>query len=275
MIIDTHHHFWRYNPEEYGWIGEGMERIRRNFLPEDLKKTIGQLGVSGVISVQARQKLEETDWLLSQAMVNDFIRGIVGWVPIADFNIQEILEHYSRNTMLKGVRHVIQDEPDPEFMLRKDFNRGISSLSAFNLVYEILVFEHQLPQVIKFVDRHPHQIFVLDHIAKPRIKENMISPWKGNLTKLALRNNVYCKISGLVTEADPDQWDKQQLIPYLEAVLESFGSQRLMFGSDWPVCLLASEYKLWLDIVTAFIAFLSQEEQSLILGRNAVEVYHL
>ncbi len=275
MIIDTHHHFWRYNPEEYSWIGDGMEVIRRDFLPEDLKKTITQAGVNGVISVQARQKMEETDWLLSLAAENDFIRGVVGWVPLADSKILEILDHYSGNAMFKGVRHVLQDEPDPDFMLGKDFNRGIRSLSAYNLVYEILIFEYHLPKTIEFVDRHPQQIFILNHIAKPRIKDNLVSPWKENLAKLALRDNVYCKISGLVTEANPDKWDEKQLLPYLEAVLESFGPQRLMFGSDWPVCLLASGYMSWLDVVRIFISTLSREEQSLILGKNALKVYQL
>lgn len=275
MIIDTHHHFWRYNPAEYGWIGKGMKKIRRDFLAADLKKTIDSVGVEAVISIQARQNLEETDWLLSLASVNDFIYGVVGWLPFTDPDIETILERYSENKNLKGIRHVLQDEPDPNYMLRNDFNRGIRLLSRFSLIYEILIFERFLPQTITFVDKHPNQIFVLDHIAKPLIRENVLSPWKENIAELARRENVYCKISGMVTEADSKHWDEHQLRPYLEIVLDSFGPSRLMFGSDWPICLLACSYKQWVEIIHRFIASLFPNEQKQIRESNARNIYNL
>ena len=245
MIIDTHHHFWNYNPVEFDWIDDDMASIRRSFLPADLNKTIREVGVDGVISVQARQSTDETEWLLNLASENDFIKGIIGWVPLASNKIQKILEKYSSSKWLKGVRHVVQGEPDPDFILGKEFNTGIKLLKASNLIYEILIFEHQLPNTIWFVDQHPNQVFVLDHIAKPVIRENKI------------------------------ERTMKQLQPYFDVILEAFGPERLMFGSDWPVCLVAVQYKNWLEIVKSQISGLTQNEQDLILYKNAVNVYHL
>ena len=275
MIIDTHQHFWKYNPEEYGWIGAEMKALRRDFLPEDLEETIGPAGVQGVISVQARQTTGETEWLLSLAEEHRFIRGVTGWVPLMDPAVAGMLEKYAANPYLKGIRHVLQDEPDPEYMLRKDFNEGVRLLKHFGLLYEILIFERHLPQTLRFVDRHPEQLFVLDHIAKPRIRDHVLSPWKENLRELARRDHVICKISGLVTEADIFHWTEEQLHPYLETVLEIFGPGRVMFGSDWPVCLAACRYEQWLGIVKKSIASLSQDEQALILAENAKNIYRL
>ena len=275
MIIDTHHHFWNYNPIDFNWINDDMATIRKNFSPIELKETISETEVSGVISVQARQKLEETDWLLKMSVENDFIKGVVGWVPLASDNIHPILEKYSVETLLKGVRHVVQGEPDPEFILGKNFNKGISLLKSYNLVYDILIFEHQLPNSIRFVDQHPDQIFVLDHIAKPKIRDNEIICWQKNIKELSKRENVFCKISGMVTEASFTKWTVEQLQPYFDVVLETFGPKRLMFGSDWPVCLVATSYKKWVEIVKSQISGLSNDEQNLILHKNAIEVYHL
>ncbi len=275
MIIDTHQHFWKYDPEEYSWIGPEMKALQRDFLPEYLQKTLRQAGVDGVISVQARQTTGETEWLLSLAEENDFIRGIVGWVPLTDPAVEDLLERYADRRFFKGVRHVLQDEPDPDYMLRKDFNAGIRKLKRYDLLYEILIFERHLPQTLRFVDQHPGQMFVLDHIAKPLIRDRILSPWQENLTELARRDNIFCKISGLVTEADPYHWSEDQLKPYLETVLEAFGPERLMFGSDWPVCLTACRYEQWLDIVQRFIATLSEDEQALIMAENARKVYKL
>lgn len=275
MIIDTHHHFWNYNPVEFDWIDDEMASIRRSFLPEDLNRTIKEAGVDGVISVQARQSTDETEWLLNLASENEFIKGIIGWVPLASNKIQEILEKYSSSKWLKGVRHVVQGEADPEFILGKEFNAGVKLLKDSNLIYEILIFERQLPNTIRFVDQHPNQVFVLDHIAKPVISENKIKEWNKNIRELAKRENVYCKISGMVTEAIYSEWTVKQLQPYFDVVLEAFGPERLMFGSDWPVCLVAVQYKNWLEIVKTQISGLTQNEQDLILHRNAVSVYHL
>ncbi|WP_423126786.1 amidohydrolase family protein [Gaoshiqia sp. Z1-71] len=275
MIIDTHHHFWNYNPVEFGWIDDDMAAIRKNFLPADLKASLDTSGVDGVVSVQARQCLDETDWLLKLASKNDFIKGVVGWLPLADENIRQVLEKYAAHPWLKAVRHVIQGEADPEFILRPDFNRGISYLKDYGLVYDILIFEHQLPNTIRFVDQHPRQQFVVDHVAKPKIKTNEIQAWRKNLNELAKRENVSCKISGMVTEADYENWTEEQLHPYFDVALEAFGPSRLMYGSDWPVCLVATKYADWLALVKKAISGLSRTEQDLIFYRNAVRTYQL
>lgn len=275
MIIDSHHHFWNYDPVNFAWLDDDMASIRRSFLPGDLQKTIAGTGVEGVVSVQARQMVEETDWLLKLAHENKFIKGVVGWVPLGSEEIYSLLEKYATNPWLKGVRHVVQDEPDPEFILGEKFNRGISLLKDFQLVYDILIFEHQLPNTIRFVDRHPGQLFVLDHIAKPKIKMNEIENWSKNIKELAKRKNVSCKISGMVTEADYKNWIPEELQPYFNMVLEAFGPSRLLFGSDWPVCLVATEYQAWLLLMQKVFAGLSSEEQNQIFYQNAVRIYQL
>nr|WP_319569822.1 amidohydrolase family protein [uncultured Draconibacterium sp.] len=275
MIIDTHHHLWNYNPVEFDWIDDEMAAIRKSFLPADLQATLANTGVEGVVTVQARQSLEETNWLLKLASENDFIKGVVGWVPLADESIQQILEEYKSSPWLKGVRHVVQGEPDPEFILGKDFNKGISLLKNYNLVYDILIFEHQLANTIRFVDQHPEQQFVVDHIAKPKIKKNELEPWAKNVKELAKRENVSCKISGMVTEADYKLWTEEQLNPYFETILEAFGSSRLLFGSDWPVCLVATNYSNWLELVKKTISNFSKEEQDFILYKNAQRIYNI
>ncbi len=275
MIIDTHHHFWNYNPVEYDWIDDEMASIRKSFLPENLRETLASTDVQGVVTVQARQSLEETDWLLKMAAENDFMKGIVGWVPLADPTSGEILEKYAANKWLKGVRHVVQGEPDPEFILREDFNRGISHLKKFGLVYDILITENQLPNTIRFVDQHPEQQFVVDHIAKPKIRKNEIEDWKQNLKKLAQHENVACKISGMVTEANYKTWTEKQLQPYFDVVLDAFGPSRLMFGSDWPVCLVATNYIDWLNLVKKSTLGCSLMEREQIFYENALTIYRL
>ena len=275
MIIDAHHHFWEYNTKDFGWINDEMSVIRRNFFPDDLQQTITGAGVDGVITVQARQSLKETDWLLKLAGENDFILGVTGWLPLSDENSESYMEKYSDFEKLKAVRHVIQDEEDDYFILRKDFNRGVSLLKKYDLIYEILIFEKHLLQTIDFIDRHPDQLFVLDHIAKPLIKDNLIYPWKKNIVKLAQRPNVYCKVSGMVTEADFKSWMPQQLKPYFDVVIEAFGPNRLMFGSDWPVCLVATGYDTWLNTVKDVISELSDNEKKMFLGGTAQKVYEV
>jgi L-fuconolactonase len=275
MVIDSHHHFWLYNPRAYGWITESMSILRRNFLPGDLEKEIAAAGVAGAVSVQARQSLAETEWLLELADENDFIRGVVGWAPLCSPQVRGDLQRLAGKTKLKSVRHILQDEVDDDFMLRPDFDRGIAILKDFGLRYDILIFERHLPQAIKLVDRHPELTFILDHIAKPRIKNNILSPWRANLAELARRPNVYCKLSGMVTEADHRGWTGAQLRPYMDAALEAFGPRRLMFGSDWPVCLLACGYGRWFKIVSEFATSLSSSERARLLGGTAIEAYGL
>jgi L-fuconolactonase len=273
--IDSHHHFWRYDPAQYGWIDESMRVIRRDFLPDDLRTATAAAGINGVISVQARQSLEDTRWLLSFADQHDFIRGVVGWVPLASPDVKRELEPLTKHEKLVAVRHVVQNEPDDNFVLRDDFNAGIASLREFDLRYDILIFERHLPQTIRFIDHHPNQVFVLDHIAKPKIKTGEIEPWRRHIAELARRENVYCKVSGMVTEADPQHWTPQQLRPYFDAVLEAFTPRRLMFGSDWPVCLLGVGYAEWVDTVRGWTAELSSAERNRIFGETAAEAYHL
>lgn len=275
MVIDAHHHFWQYNPEEFSWIDDAMKCIRTDFLPGKLEETIRSLGIDGVVTVQARQSVEETDWIIGIARQNEFIKGVVGWLPLMSDDLEESLERYGDEKTLKGVRHVIQGEPDPDFILKSDFNRGVRLLKKYSLVYDILVVERQLPNTIKFVDQHPDQAFVLDHLAKPLIGRNELSPWKENIIELAKRANVSCKISGMVTEADYQNWSPEQLQPYFEVVMDAFGPDRLLFGSDWPVCLVATSYKNWIELVRGKISSLTEAEKEKIMGGNAVRIYNL
>jgi len=275
LRVDSHHHFWNYSVQEYGWIGEPMKAIRRTFEPSDLKAAVAPVGVDAVVSVQARQTVEETDFLLAQASKNEFIRGVVGWVPLVEEGVENVIEHYKAHAKFKGVRHVVQDEPDVNFIMRDDLSRGVSQLKKFGLVYDILIFERQLKPSIQFVDRHPDQVFVLDHIAKPKIKAGELEPWTTDIREMAKRPNVYCKISGMVTEADWEKWTPETLRPYIDTVLAAFGPKRLMFGSDWPVMLVACPYAHWWQVVNTAIAGLSESERDRILGLTAVEAYKL
>ena len=244
------------------------------FSRRDLEKEIRETGMDGVVTVQARQTLEETRWLLTMAAENSFIKGVVGWVPLAEPSAYTVLESFAEEPRLRAVRHVIQSEPDG-FLMRKDFNTGVSMLRKMGLAYDLLIHERQLPEAILFVDQHPQQVFVLDHLAKPRIKEQLFDPWRKNLQELARRENVFGKISGLVTEADFSSWNEAQLRPYYETALEAFGADRLMFGTDWPVCLLACSYRRWYDVVRNFTAALSPPERADIFGGTAERAYGL
>jgi len=275
LKIDAHHHLWKFDGKEYGWIDESMTVLRRDFFPSDLHKEMLDAGISASIAVQARQTVEETRWLLEMAEKNDFIRGVVGWVPLADPKVGGILDQFAPQRKLRGVRHVLQDEPDPNYMLRDDFNRGIRELAHHDLTYDILIFERHLPQTIRFVDQHPDQRFVIDHLAKPRVKSQAISPWREQMNQLAQRPNVYCKISGLATESEHKHWTEEQLWPYIETVLSAFGAKRVMFGSDWPVCLLAVSYLDWVNIATRAIAPLSATEQESFWAQTSIQAYKL
>jgi len=273
--IDAHHHLWKYSSKEYPWMSDKMDVLRRDYIHDDLSAVTAAVGVTGTVVVQAQQTMAETEWLLSLAEGSKLIRGVVGWVPLIDAKVEASLEEIARRPKLKAVRHVLHDEADDRYMLREDFNRGIACLKQFDLRYDLLIFERHLPQTIEFVDRHPHQIFILDHIAKPRIHEQMMEPWRSNLRELARRENVYCKISGMVTEADWHSWSETQLWPYMETVLSTFGAERLMFGSDWPVLNLASDYGAWIEVVKRAIDKLSPHERQQIMATTAIEAYGL
>ena len=274
MTIDAHHHLWKYSATEHGWIAPDQQVIRRDFLPEDLEPLMHHFGIEGTVAVQARGALEETTWLLGLADKHPLIRGVVGWVPLTEgAGVKRSLERFAGNRKLRGVRHVVQDEPDPRFILRKDFNEGVAALRETGLRYDILIFERHLPAAIEFVDRHPNQTFILDHVAKPRIKDKILAPWDRNMRELAKRQNVYCKLSGMITEADPKLWTPEGLQPYIDVVLAAFGPRRIMYGSDWPVMLLAGDYVRWYGTVTNAIAKLSKAEQDRIMGGTAAEAY--
>ena len=250
-----------------------MRDLRRDFLPRDLEPHVRAADLDGVISVQARHSLAESRFLLKQHRAFQFVLGVVGWVPLVERNVGDVVEEFAEEPGFLGCRHALQDEPDDDFMLRKDFNRGIRTVTAAGLVYDILIYERHLPQAKRLVDRHPKQVFVLDHIGKPRISEGSFHSWCRNIVDLALRPNVYCKLSGMVTEADWHSWTYAQLTPYLETVLEAFGAGRLMYGSDWPVCLPATTYARWFGTVSRFLEGLTESEQDRILGGTAAGVY--
>ena len=273
--IDAHHHLWRYSVEEYGWIDESMGLLRRDFLTKDLMAAMASADVVGSVVVQARQTMEETRWLLDLAEECDAIRGVVGWAPIAGEKFPGVMEEFEHRPQLKGLRHVIQGEKDENYILREDFNSGIRSMLGSGLVYDILIYERHLPQTIEFVDEHPEQVFVLDHVAKPLIREGVVEPWASRMRELAERENVWCKVSGMVTEADWSAWTLDGLRPYLDTAVEAFGVERLMVGSDWPVCLVASEYGRWFEVMREYFAGFSESEREAAFGGTAIEVYGL
>lgn len=278
--IDAHHHLWRYTSADYGWIDDSMLAIRRDFLPQDLTAALTAAHIEGTVAVQARQSLEETRWLLTLARETPAIRGVVGWAPLIDIAFPEILARLQLDHHLKGLRHVLQDEPDPNYILRDDFNAGIRTLTDAGLTYDILIFERHLPQTIEFVDRHPNQLFVLDHLAKPRIGAAELHPWATRLCKLAERPNVLCKLSGLVTEADwrssnPDSTSLDTLRPYLDTAVEAFTPARLLAASDWPVCLLATTYPDWWQLLRTYFAPFTPTEQAAVFHENATRAYNL
>jgi L-fuconolactonase len=273
--IDAHHHLWRYTAEEYGWIDDRMAALRRDFLPADLRDEMRAADMDGAIVVQARQTLEETNWLLELSDKDEKILGVVGWAPIMEEGFAELLRGLVQRPKLKGLRHIVQAEPDENYLLREDFNRGIRQMVGTGLVYDILIYERHLPQAIRFVDRHPEQQFVLDHIAKPRIREAVLEPWATEIRELAKRGNVACKLSGMVTEADWFHWTPEAMRPYLDVVVEAFGPKRVMAASDWPVCLVACGYAHWFELLENYFAGFDTMEREAIFGRNASQVYRL
>jgi L-fuconolactonase len=255
-IIDTHQHFWKYDPVNYNWINDEMQLIRKDFLPGDLAVVLKENKVQGCVAVQADQTEAETGWLLELAAKNDFIQGVVGWVDLRSNAIEKRLQHYAQFKKLKGFRHVLQGE-EPSFMLQESFLNGISKLNQFGFAYDILIFPQHLSAALQLVEQFPQQRFVVDHVAKPYIKDGKIDEWKAGMQRLAQHSNVYCKISGMVTEAEWKTWTADQLKPYMDVVVESFSIDRIMFGSDWPVCLVASE------------------DQEKVFSRNAIKFYKL
>ncbi|MGA8085913.1 MAG: amidohydrolase family protein [Terracidiphilus sp.] len=275
MKIDAHQHLWRYSPTAYDWIDGKMTVLKRDFLPGDLQPLLAANGFDGSIAVQACHTMEETQWLLSLAEKSDFIKGVVGWVDLCSPNLQAQLDSLAHLPRLVGIRHVVQAEPDDEFMLRSDFQRGIARLAGYGLTYDLLVYPRHLPVAAKLVQEFPQQPFVLDHIAKPGIADGLIEPWSRDIRELAQCENVCCKLSGMVTEARWKHWKPEDFRPYLDVVFEAFGPQRLMIGSDWPVCTLCAPYAETIAIVNDYIRQLDLTQQEQILGGNCVSFYGL
>ena len=275
MHIDAHQHYWTYNAEEYGWIDGTMAALRRDFLPEDLSPELTRNGFDGTVVVQVRQTLEETRWLLELADRTPTIVGVVGWVDLCSSEYRSQLEVFSRHPKLVGIRHIVQSEPDDRFLLREDFSRGIRLLEEFDLAYDVLIYTRHLPVAAEFVERFPRQRFVLDHLAKPPIQAREIDAWAEGIGRLAAFPNVFCKLSGLVTEADWVGWKPEDIHPYLDVAFEAFGSSRLMIGSDWPVCLVASQYGRALDVVKNYLQRFPSDVREAVLGRNAQRFWRL
>lgn len=275
MRIDAHQHFWIYNGDEYGWIDDSMAAIRRDFLPEDLAMELERNDFDRSIVVQVRQSLDETRWLLDLAARNPKIAGVVGWVDLCAPDVRSQLSEFAGNRKLVGIRHIVQAEPDDRFLLREDFLRGISQLDKFHLAYDILIYPRHLSAAAEFVERFPRQRFVLDHLAKPFIKAGEIEPWASGIRQLASFPNVFCKLSGMVTEADWQNWKPEQLSPYIDVAFQCFGPERLMIGSDWPVCLVAASYERVMNVVEKYLARLTPDQREGVLGGNAQRFWKL
>lgn len=274
MRIDAHQHFWIYNQREYDWIDETMAAIRHDFLPADLKRELENTGFAGSVVVQVRQTLDETRWLLELAENNPFILGVVGWVDLRSPRVHADLQSFAGKSKLVGIRHIVQSEPD-DFLLDPDFLRGISLLQEFDLAYDLLIYTKHLPLAAEFVRRFPRQRFVLDHLAKPPIRSGAIDLWARGMRELASFPNIHAKVSGLVTEADWQEWKAEDLRPYLDVAFESFGSPRLMIGSDWPVCTVAASYAQVVNLVKDYMSSYTAEEREAVFGGNAANFWRL
>jgi L-fuconolactonase len=272
MLLDSHQHFWIYDEAQYPWIPKGT-LLHRDWLPEDLAKLQQPLGLNGSIAVQARQTVEESRWLLTLADHDPRIKGVVGWVDLRSPEVAKDLAELSKHPRFRGVRHVVQSEPDNDFMIRPEFLRGIGELSAFGLTYDILIFPKQLPAAIKLVAQYAKQPFVLDHIAKPLIKDGVMEPWRSQLRELAKAPNVMCKVSGIITEADQKAWKPEDIRPFLDVVFEAFGPERLMWGSDWPVCLLAGSYERVFGLADSYASSLTESQRMGLFGGNCASFY--
>jgi L-fuconolactonase len=275
MRIDSHQHFWKYHPLKDAWITNDMRVIQHDFLPADLWPLLQQNNVDGCVAVQADQSEEETDFLLQLAGENDWIKGVVGWVNLSATNLEERLQHFSHFEKLKGFRHIVQAEPANDFLLSADFCKGIAQLSKYNFTYDILVIPQQLKYVPAFVAQFPQQAFVIDHLAKPDFKKADFEEWEKAMKAVAAYPNVYCKVSGMVTETNWNTWTIEDFSYCLDVVTEAFGTGRLLFGSDWPVCLLAASYQETCNIAHRYFMQFSMEEQGKLWGKNAVDFYHL
>lgn len=275
LIIDAHQHFWKYDAQEYAWISDELAPLKRDFLPEELLQLLNKEKISGAISVQARQSEKENEFLLDHAKGNPFIKGVVGWIDLRSEKVEERLSFYRNFPILKGFRHVVQDEKDPEFMLHPAFLQGIEQLIRYGYCYDILVYARQLPQVLAFLNHFPDKSFIIDHVAKPDIKQGGFTSWQADMRKIAAFPKVLIKVSGMITEADWHHWKKEDFYPYLDELVLSFGVERLCYGSDWPVCNLAGNYSLQWDIVKTYFSTFDPSDINKVMGWNTQRFYHL
>ncbi|HMQ49046.1 MAG TPA: amidohydrolase family protein [Saprospiraceae bacterium] len=274
-IIDAHQHFWHFQAAEYPWISDELRLLQRDFLPEELALLYRENGISGCVAVEARGSERENLFLLDLAEKNDFIKGIVGWMDLRFSDLEQRLSAYADQPKIKGFRYPVQAEADVNFLLRPEWLRGMEVLGRFNYCFDLLIFPHQLGAALELVRRFPEQRFVLDHLAKPYIKDGFMDGWQAQMEALAQLPNVWCKISGMVTEADWSGWHYADLLPYLDVVFGTFGSDRLMFGSDWPVCTLAAPYEKVKDILARYLVPFTKEARVCIWAGNARECYQL
>ncbi len=275
LKIDAHQHFWKYNPVRDSWIDERMSVLQNDFLPTDLYPLLKENGIDGCIVVQSDQSKEENTFQLANAQEHDFIKGVVGWVDFQSADCEEHLIQYKQYRKMKGFRHILQSEVQRDFMLNPGFIKGIGLLKKYDFTYDILILPDQLEAVSKFVSLFPDQKFVIDHLAKPSIKSKDIDQWKKEITSISHYENVCCKLSGMTTEAGWNTWQGADIIPYIDVVVGSFGTSRIMFGSDWPVCLLAGSYQKTLSLVTDYFSSFSKQEQDQFFGGNAIQFYNL
>ena len=273
MKIDAHVHFWNYDPVRDSWM-DGMDVLHKNYLPKNLLPTLANAGIDGVVAVQAEQSETETIFLKSLADANPIIKGVVGWVHFANEHIEERLEYFSQFPVIKGFRHIAQGEPDG-FLIEENFIRGIKAVSKYNYTYDVLIYPHQLKDALKMMLQFPKQLFVIDHCAKPDIKNNSLTNWMELIKEIAQLPNVYCKLSGLLTEANWKQWKPEEFYPFLDVVFTAFGTNRLLFGSDWPVLLLSGDYMEWSGLLKRYMDNFSQKEIDAVFGLNALKFYSL
>lgn len=274
MTIDSHVHFWKYNKQDYPWIDKNMKSLQKNYLPQDLESTLSRNHVDGCVAIQANTTEVETRFLAELANTHPFIKGVVGWTDLQAVDAEKKLSELSEYPAVKGIRHVVQSEPD-DFLYGEGFRRGIALLASFGFTYDILIYPRQLPAAIALVDSFPQQPFVLDHAAKPQISKKEIEGWKRDITELARFPNITCKLSGLITEAKWKEWSPAAFYPYLDVLFETFGPGRLMFGSDWPVMLLSGIYVQWKSLLEKYMESFTDEDREAVFGGNAVQAYGL
>jgi L-fuconolactonase len=273
-MIDAHVHFWKYNKIKDAWITDEMQLLQRDFFPDDVALTLYENGINGIVAVQADQSENETNFLLQLADKNPVIKGIVGWIDLQNKNCEDKLLYYSQYNTIRGFRHIVQTEPTG-FLQKENFLNGIKALQNFGFTYDVLIYENQLKEAIEFVNKFPEQKFVIDHSAKPAIKNKRKKEWKNGITEIAKNENVFCKVSGLITEAKWNQWKEKDFYPYLDVVFESFGTDRILFGSDWPVMLLSGTYRRWKNLLENYMKQFSHEEKRKVFGENAIKFYNL